>query len=116
MWYGATIIGTKSISIGDNCVIQDRAHLSNGVRIGNDVFIGPNSIIQGAELQDWAYVSMGSTVRHATIESGGLVAAGAVIADNIVIKEGEVSVVSCRFGLGILASSSGTLQLLSVRS
>ena len=34
---------------------------------------------------------MGSTVRHSTVESGGVVAAGAVIADNVVVKEGEVN-------------------------
>ena len=50
------------------------------------MFVGPNAILQGSELGDWAFVSMGSTVRHAKVESGGLVAAGAVIGDNIVIK------------------------------
>jgi carbonic anhydrase/acetyltransferase-like protein (isoleucine patch superfamily) len=48
IWYGATIIGTKNISIGDNCVIQDRCHLSREIKIGNNVFVGPNSIIQGS--------------------------------------------------------------------
>jgi carbonic anhydrase/acetyltransferase-like protein (isoleucine patch superfamily) len=33
---------------------------------------------------------MGATVKHATIEKGGFVAAGAVVEDNEVIKEGEV--------------------------
>lgn len=33
---------------------------------------------------------MGSTVRHSTVENGGFVAAGAVIADSVVVKEGEV--------------------------
>jgi carbonic anhydrase/acetyltransferase-like protein (isoleucine patch superfamily) len=33
---------------------------------------------------------MGATVKHATVEKGGFVAAGAVIEDNEVIKEGEV--------------------------
>ena len=35
---------------------------------------------------------MGTTISHATVESGSLVAAGAVIEDNIVIKEGEVNI------------------------
>ncbi len=67
VWYGATLIGTKGISIGDNCVIQDRSHLSRDVRIGNNVFVGPNSIIQGSELADNSFVSMGATVRHAKV-------------------------------------------------
>lgn len=33
---------------------------------------------------------MGATIRHATVHSGGFVAAGAVIHDNIEIKEGEI--------------------------
>jgi carbonic anhydrase/acetyltransferase-like protein (isoleucine patch superfamily) len=33
---------------------------------------------------------MGATVRHATVQSGGFVAAGAVIPDNIEVKEGEI--------------------------
>jgi len=86
IWYGATVIGTKKISIGDNCVIQDRTHISREVSIGNNVFIGPNSIIQGSELADNSFVSMGATVRHAKVETGGLVAAGAVINDNVIIK------------------------------
>ena len=55
------------------------------------MFVGPNATLQGADLHDWAFVSMGSTVRHASVESGGLVAAGAVIGDNITVKEGEVT-------------------------
>lgn len=48
---------------------------------------------------------MGSTVRHSTVENGGLVAAGAVIADNIVVKEGEVNYIIYRFGQGIQENS-----------
>ena len=88
VWYGATLIGTKKISVGDNCVIQDRAHLSSEVIIEDDVFVGPNVMLQGSILKNRAFVSMGSTVRHSTVESGGFVAAGAVIPDNAVIKEG----------------------------
>lgn len=102
VWYGATLIGTKNIKIGDNCVIQDRAHLTNDISIGNDVFVGPNCILQGSQIADWAFISMGSTVRHAKVESGGMVAAGAVVADNAVVKEGEVNYCRCRFGLEIL--------------
>lgn len=67
MWYGAILVGTKSIKIGDNCVIQDLAHLSREVKIGNNVFVGPNATIQGSELADHSFVSMGATVRHAKV-------------------------------------------------
>lgn len=90
VWYGATLIGTEGIRVGDNSIIQDRSHVSRNVSIGNNVFIGPNTTIQGSELADGSFVSMGATVRHAKVETGGLVAAGAVIGDNVIIKEGEV--------------------------
>ncbi len=90
VWYGATILGTTPIRIGNNSVIQDRVHLSRNVVVGDNVFVGPNVILQGSSLQNRAFVSMGATVRHATIHSGGFVAAGAVIADNVEVKEGEI--------------------------
>ena len=93
VWYGATLIGTNQIEIGDDSVIQDRVHISKNVRIGNNVFVGPNSVLQGSEVEDGAFVSMGATVRHAKVQSGSLVAAGAVIDDSIVIKEGEVQMI-----------------------
>ena len=61
-------MGTTPIRIGDNCVIQDRAHLSRQVQIGSHVFVGPNATIQGSNLKSRAFVSMGATVRHATVE------------------------------------------------
>ena len=84
----STILGTSPIRIGRNCVIQDRAHLSREVNIGDNVFVGPNTVLQGSTLGHRAFVSMGSSVRHATVEEGGCVAAGAVIFDNEVVKEG----------------------------
>lgn len=83
-------MGNEGITIGNNSVIQDRVHVSRNVTIGNHVFVGPNSILQGANLQNRAFIAMGATVRHATVEKGGFVAAGAVVEDNAVVKEGEV--------------------------
>lgn len=41
-------MGTNPIEIGDDTVIQDRVHISKNAKIGNSVFIGPNTIIQGS--------------------------------------------------------------------
>lgn len=68
IWYGSTILGTTPIRIGKNCVIQDRVHISRNVTIGDNVFVGPNSVLQGATLRNRAFVSMGASVRHATVE------------------------------------------------
>lgn len=67
-------------------MIQDRAHLSRNVTIGNNVFVGPNTVLQGSSLKDRSFVAQGSSVRHATVEEGGFVAAGAVIFDNEVVQ------------------------------
>ena len=105
IWYASTLLGTVRIRIGRNCVIQDRAHLSREIKIGDNVFVGPNVVLQGSTLKDWAFVSMGSSVRHAIVEEGGCVAAGAVILDNETVREGEVRVMRCRFGLEIPGGS-----------
>lgn len=102
VWYGATLIGTEGITIGDNSILQDRAHVSRNVTIGNNVFVGPNTTLQGSQLEDGSFVSMGATVRHAKVATGGLVAAGAVIPDNVVVQEGEVNSMVFRSGLEIL--------------
>jgi carbonic anhydrase/acetyltransferase-like protein (isoleucine patch superfamily) len=90
IWYGATLLGSTPIRVGNNSILQDRVHVSRSVTIGDNVFVGPNAILQGATLQNRAFVSMGATVRHATIQSGGVVAAGAVIGDSVEVKEGEI--------------------------
>ncbi len=88
VWYGATLLGTTPIRIGNNSIIQDRVHVSRNVTVGDNVFVGPNAILQGSNLQNRSFVSMGATIRHATVQSGGFVAAGAVIGDNVEVKEG----------------------------
>lgn len=90
VWYGATLIGTVPIRVGRNSVLQDRVHVSRGATIGDNVFVGPNVVLQGSTLQSNSFVSMGATVRHATVHSGGFVAAGAVVTEGQEVKEGEI--------------------------
>jgi carbonic anhydrase/acetyltransferase-like protein (isoleucine patch superfamily) len=77
------LLGTAPIRVGSNSILQDRVHLSRGVTVGSNVFVGPNVVLQGSTLADRAFVSMGATVKHATVHSGGFVAAGAVIPDGV---------------------------------
>ena len=58
--------------------------------MGDNVFVGPNCVLQAAILQSNAFVSMGATVRQATIHSGGFVAAGAVVTEGKEVQEGEI--------------------------
>ena len=90
IWYGATLIGTAPIRVGRNSVLQDRVHVSRGATVGDNVFVGPNCVLQAAILQSNAFVSMGATVRQATIHSGGFVAAGAVVTEGKEVQEGEI--------------------------
>ncbi len=88
VWYGATLLGGTGIRSGNNCVIQDRVHISHDVNIGDSVLVGPNATIQGSELQKRAFVAMGASVRHSTVESGGFVAAGATVDKGAVVRDG----------------------------
>ena len=90
MWYGATLLGTTPLRIGNNSVLQDRVHISRGTTIGDNVFVGPNVILQGATISSNAFVAMGATVRRAKVHSGGFVAAGAVVGEGQEVKEGEI--------------------------
>lgn len=76
--------------VGSNSIIQDRAHLSREVTVGNNVYVGPNTVLQGSKLENRAFVGMGATVRHATVSSEAVVAAGAVVPDNTHIPSMQV--------------------------
>lgn len=52
--------------------------------------MGPNVILQGSHLHNRSFVGMGATVRHATVESEGVVAAGAVIPDNVTVPSMQI--------------------------
>lgn len=80
----------RYIQLGSHSVIQDRVHISRETKIGNSVYVGPNSILQGSHLQNRAFVAMGATVRHATVEPEGIVAAGAVVPDNVTIPSMQI--------------------------
>ena len=91
VWYGATVLGTSApIRVGRNSVLQDRVHVSRGSRVGDNVFVGPNAVLQGATLESSAFVAMGATVQRARVHAGGFVAAGAVVSDGAEVREGEV--------------------------
>jgi len=90
IWYGTTLLGTTPIRVGRNSVLQDRVHVSRGANIGDNVFVGPNAVLQAATLQSNSFVSMGATIRQATVHSGGFVAAGAVVTEGKAVQEGEI--------------------------
>lgn len=51
------------VQIGENCLITAGVIFSGSVKVGNNVFFGPNSIISnGVNIADGAEISIGSTV------------------------------------------------------
>lgn len=97
VWFGVVIRGDMNyIRIGSRTNIQDGTvvHVTSKTAptvIGSDVTIGHKAIIHGCTLEDGSFVGMGSTVMdNAVVESGGMLAAGALLTPNKHIKGGEL--------------------------
>ncbi len=95
VWYGAVLRGDSgSIVLGDRVNVQDGAviHSTAGrssVKIRNDVTIGHNAIVHGADIGDNVLVGMGAVVLdNAVVPEGTLIAAGAVVLENSVLEPG----------------------------
>jgi len=93
VWFNAVVRGDVcSISIGDNCNIQDGAMIHGTLNhsktvMGNNVSIGHNAIVHGAIIEDNVLIGMGAIVMdNAVIKTGSIVAAGAVVLANTVVE------------------------------
>lgn len=87
VWFGVVIRGdVNTIRIGARTNIQDGTivHVTRKTGptvIGSDVTIGHNATIHACTLEDFAFVGMHAAVLdHAVVESGGFLAAGALLA------------------------------------
>jgi carbonic anhydrase/acetyltransferase-like protein (isoleucine patch superfamily) len=97
VWFGCVIRGdVMPIRIGARTNIQDGTivHVTRKTgptNIGSGVTIGHQAIIHAATVEDDAFVGMGARVLdHAVVESGGFLAAGALLTPNKRVKKGEV--------------------------
>ena len=97
VWFNAVIRGdVNSIIIGDRVNIQDGAVLhctyeKSKTIIGNDVSIGHNAVVHGCKVEDNALIGMGAVVMDlAIIHSHVIVAAGAVVPENMVLESGWI--------------------------
>lgn len=95
IWYGAVLRGdVNPIRIGDRVNIQDGAVLhtlykKSVVRIGNDVSVGHNAIIHGAEVGNNVLVGMGAILMdNAIIPDNTIIAAGAVVTSDKILEPG----------------------------
>jgi len=97
VWYNAVVRGdVNAIRIGDRVNVQDGAVLHctyqrSILTIGNDVSIGHNAIIHGCTIKDKVLIGMGSIVMdNAEIGEGCVIAAGAVITQNMNVEPGSL--------------------------
>lgn len=95
IWYSSTLRGdVQPIKVGQNSLLQDLVTVlpkKNAVHIGSNVVVAPNSFLEGCQIEDGAFIGMGSTVREgAKIEKWGVVAAGAVVGEKQVVPSNQV--------------------------
>lgn len=97
VWFNCVLRGdTNTISIGRRSNIQDGTiiHVDPGLSsttIGDDVTVGHGCIIHGCTLMDRVLVGMGAIILNgATIESDGMLAAGAVLTSGKRVQKGEL--------------------------
>lgn len=97
IWFNSVIRGdVAKISIGNHSNIQDGSvvHVTrNGgnTTIGDYVTIGHKAMIHACTLQDYCFIGMCAIIMDkAIIETGGWVAAGALVTEGKVIRKGEI--------------------------
>ena len=97
VWFNSVIRGDdKPIRIGERVNIQDGTviHVHSkfqGTFIGSDITIGHMALLHACNIQDKAFVGMGSIVLdRCTIETGGMLAGGAMLTPGKTVKSGEL--------------------------
>lgn len=97
IWFNAVLRGdVNSIRIGDRVNIQDGSILhtlyeKSTVTIGNDVTVGHNAIVHGADVDDGALIGMGATLLdYVHVGKGAIVAANALVLSNTKIGDYEL--------------------------
>jgi len=97
IWFNAVLRGdVNSIRIGDRVNIQDGTVIHTLYQksvsiIGDDVSIGHNVVIHGAEIKDGALIGMGAIVLdHAVVGEGAIIAAGAVVLSGTQVEPGSI--------------------------
>lgn len=96
IWFGAILRGdTEPIEVGEQTNLQDGVivHGDPGlpVHIGNRVTVGHAALIHGCTIEDEVLIGMRATILNgAVIGTGSLVAAGALVTENMQVPPGSV--------------------------
>lgn len=95
IWFNTVLRGdVNSIRIGDRVNIQDGSIIHTLYQksvsiIGDDVSIGHNVVIHGAEIKAGALIGMGAIVLdHSVIGEGAIIAAGSVVLTGTKVEPG----------------------------
>ena len=97
IWFGCVIRGdVNSIRIGERTNIQDGTVIhvtrkTGPTTIGSGITVGHKALIHAATIHDDSFVGMGSVVLDfAVIETGGFLAAGAILTPHKRIPTGQM--------------------------
>ncbi len=97
LWYNVVVradVGLIKIGKGTNLQDGTVVHVTGGqfdTHIGDDVLVGHLCMIHGCILEDRAFIGMKATILDgARVETDAMVAAGAVVTPNKVVKSGEL--------------------------
>lgn len=97
VWFGCVVRGDVNIvRIGERTNIQDGtvvhvARDGQGTFIGSDITIGHMALLHACTLEDGAFVGMRATLMDdVLVESGGMVAAGALVTPGKRVGRGEL--------------------------
>lgn len=97
IWYGAVLRGdVNSIRLGNRVNVQDGAVIHTLYQksvsiLGDDVSVGHNAVIHGAEIKNGALVGMGAIVLdHAVVGEGAIIAAGSLVLSGTQVEAGSI--------------------------
>lgn len=97
IWFGCVLRGdVQSITVGEHTNIQDGTvvHVTRKTgptRIGSGITVGHKALLHACTLQDDCFIGMGAVVMDfATVETGGMLAAGALLTPNKTLPKGQL--------------------------
>ena len=97
IWYGCVLRADfRLVRVGRGSNLQDGTvvHIDSarrGTNIGDDVLIGHQCLIHACDIEDGAFIGMKACVMDdAVVESGAMVAAGALVPPRKRVKRGEL--------------------------
>lgn len=97
VWFGCVIRGdVNTIRIGNRTNIQDGTVIhvtrkTGPTRIGSNITIGHKALLHACTLEDECFIGMGAILLDfATVETGGMLAAGAQLTPNKRVPKGQL--------------------------